>query len=120
MFDRIAQVAIPVRDLSRATAFYRDVVGLPLLFEVSGMAFFDCGGVRVLVGAGDPATPHTGTLLYFHAKDITAAINGLREGGATIEREPQMIAKMPDREVWLALFQDLDGNTIQVMSEVPL
>ena len=45
---RIEQVAIPVRDLARATAFYRDRLGMKLLFEVpSQLAFFDCDGIRL-------------------------------------------------------------------------
>ena len=119
MIDRVAQVSIPAIDVRRAVAFYRDVVGLAVLFEAPpNMTFFDCGGVRVLVGEGVPAQPHSGTLVYFHTTDILATAGRLREGGATIEREPQMIARLPDREMWLALFRDPEGNTVELMSEV--
>jgi methylmalonyl-CoA/ethylmalonyl-CoA epimerase len=54
--SRIEQVAIPVRDLARATAFYRDRLGMKLLFEVpSQLAFFDCDGIRLALStSSDP------------------------------------------------------------------
>lgn len=119
MIDRIAQVSIPAVDVERAAAFYRDVVGLRFLFEAPpDLVFFDCGGIRVLVGRGEPAAPHSGTLLYFHTGDIGATVARLRDGGAEIEREPQRIAQLQDRDVWLALFRDTEGNVIELMSEV--
>jgi methylmalonyl-CoA/ethylmalonyl-CoA epimerase len=119
MIDRIAQISIPTRDLPRARAFYRDVLGLQFLFEAPpNLAFFDCGGVRILVGDGQPAQPDTGTLIYFHVRDIRAAVDQIRAGGATIERDPSLIASLADRDVWLAVFRDPDGNTLELISEV--
>lgn len=45
----IGQIAIACHDVRRATAFYRDVVGLPFLFETTGLAFFRCGDVRLML-----------------------------------------------------------------------
>jgi catechol 2,3-dioxygenase-like lactoylglutathione lyase family enzyme len=53
--SRLGQIAVNVYDVDRATAFYRDTLGLPLLFSASGMAFFDCGGVRLMLSL--PAKP---------------------------------------------------------------
>lgn len=46
---RVGQIAINVHDVNRATAFYRDILGLPLLFTAGSLAFFDCGGVRLML-----------------------------------------------------------------------
>ncbi|MGH8285519.1 MAG: VOC family protein [Steroidobacteraceae bacterium] len=47
---KLSQVAINVKDLPRAVAFYRDVLGLKFLFEAPPqMVFFDCGGVRLML-----------------------------------------------------------------------
>src|SRR5512140_2903030 len=118
MIDRIAQVSIPTRDLPRATAFYRYVLGLRFLFEAPNLAFFDCGGVRVLLGEGQPAPSQSGTLIYFHVHDIHAAVDRIRAGGGAIDREPALIARLADRDVWLAVFRDPDDNTLELINEV--
>ena len=69
----IGQISIIVKDVERATAFYRDVLGLPLLFTVPGMAFFDCGGVRLMLGTpSSPEYDHPSSILYFRVPDIQA------------------------------------------------
>lgn len=119
MIERIAQISIPTHDLPRAVSFYRDVLGLEFLFEAPpSLAFFDCGGVRVLVGDGQPAAPHCGTIVYLQVRDIAAAVDRIRAGGATIDREPSLVARLADRDVWLAVFRDPDDNTLELMSEV--
>ncbi len=120
--SRIGQIALSASDLDRATAFYRDVLGLKFLFSAPpGMSFFECGEVRLLIGgpeAGGGAHPAT-TLFYF-VSDIRDAARALTERGVAFDRDPMMIAKLADREVWLAEFQDSEGNSAALMSEVPL
>lgn len=115
----IGQIAINVRDLPRAIAFYRDVVGLKFLFEAPPkMAFFDCGGVRLLVGEPEaPEHNHPSSILYFRVADIHGAARGLAERGAEIVSPPHLVAKLPDRELWLAFFKDGEGNTMALMFE---
>src|ERR1700761_388778 len=98
----IAQVALPVTDLERAIGFYRDQLGLNLLFQVPNLAFFDCGGVRLLLDGSTPPAEHRGSIIYFKVPDATIAHDGLVAAGVTFERDPQLIAKMPDTgtEVW--------------------
>lgn len=117
MIDRVIQLSIPTRDLPRATAFYRDVVGLVLLFEVPNMAFFDCGGIRILVGTGEVAPKNSGCSIYFNTPDIGAEVKRLREAGVPME-DASRIAQLPDRDIWLAHFYDPDGNLVSLMSEV--
>ena len=48
--ERIGQVAIVVQDVEKAVAFYRDTLGLRLLFQAPPkLAFFDCAGVRLML-----------------------------------------------------------------------
>ncbi|MEO8636774.1 MAG: VOC family protein [Gemmatimonadales bacterium] len=115
----IGQIVINVKDLARATGFYRDVLQLPLLFEVPTLAFFDAGGVRLMLAvAEDPRFDHPGSILYYRVGDIRAAAESLRGRGATITSEPHLIAKMPDHELWMAFLEDSEGNTLGLMSEV--
>ncbi|HTO88438.1 MAG TPA: VOC family protein [Thermoanaerobaculia bacterium] len=116
---RIGQIAINARDLPRAVAFYRDTLGLRFLFEVPGMAFFDCGGIRLLVGtAVRPELDHPSSILYFRVADIRATHAELKSRGANFLNEPHRVARMPDHELWLAEFQDSEGSTLALMSEI--
>lgn len=116
---RIGQIAINAPDLPRAVAFYRDALCLKFLFQVPGMAFFDCGGVRLLLGpAPRPELDHPSSILYFQVPDIRATHAELRGRGVAFASEPHRIARMPDHELWLAEFQDSEGNFLALMSEV--
>src|SRR5215467_10821790 len=91
----IGQISIITHDTARATAFYRDVLGLPLLFTAGNMAFFDCGGVRLMLGpASSPELDHPSSILYFRVPDIEAAHRRLVELGVKIEAPPRLIAPM--------------------------
>jgi methylmalonyl-CoA/ethylmalonyl-CoA epimerase len=115
----IGQIALTVRDLDRATRFYRDTLGLPLLFQFPGLAFFNCHGVRLMLSPGEtPEKEPHGTVLYYRTDDLPAEFSRLRETGATVVREPHLIAKMPDHELWMAFFRDSEANLFGVMSEV--
>src|SRR5262245_18765058 len=103
----VRQVALTVRDLARATDFYRDTLGLPLLFQVPRMAFFNLHGIRLMLstgeGEGPPKEPR-GTVLYYLAADLQATFASLKERGVKVIGEPHLIAKMPDHELWMAFF----------------
>ena len=52
--SRIGQIFVNVKDLGRAIAFYRDILGMTFLFQAPpAMAFFDCGGIRLMLGVAD-------------------------------------------------------------------
>ena len=92
----IGQISIIVHDLQRATAFYRDALGLPLLFTAGNLAFFDCGGVRLMLGPAEtPELDHASSILYFRVKDINAAHQLLVERRVQIVAPPRLIAPMP-------------------------
>src|SRR5436853_7902089 len=116
----IGQISIIVHDLQRATAFYRDALGLPLLFTAGNMAFFDCGGVRLMLGpASSPELNHPSSILYFRVPDINAAHRRLVELGVKIEAPPRLIAPMKTYDLWRVAFRYPDGNIMELMSEMP-
>jgi len=118
--SRIGQIAINVHDLDRAVAFYRDTLGLPLLFAAGKLAFFDCGGVRLMLDVPEkPEFDHLSSILYFAVPDITAAHRQMLAAGVHFEDQPHVIAKMPDHDLWMTFFRDSEHNLLALMSEVP-
>ena len=118
--SNIGQISVIAHDLPRATAFYRDVLGLPLLFTAATMAFFDCGGVRLMLGpASSPELDHPSSILYFNVPDINAAHRRLVEMGVEVVAPPRLIAPMKAYDLWMVGFRDSEGNIMQLMSEVP-
>jgi predicted enzyme related to lactoylglutathione lyase len=118
----ITQLLIPVDDFERGLAFYRDVLGLPLLFAAPPqMAFFQCGTVRVLVGV-TPAGQRVqrGSQIYFGVKDIQSVHSALSTQGVQFKAPPHVVNRSATAEVWLAEFVDPDGNQLALMSETPL
>jgi methylmalonyl-CoA/ethylmalonyl-CoA epimerase len=116
----IGQISIIVHKLERAMAFYRDTLGLPLLFTAGNLAFLDCGGVRLMLGPAEtPELDHPSSILYFRVKDINAAHRRLAELGVNIEAPPRLIAPMPTYDLWMMGFRDTEGNIMELLSEVP-
>jgi predicted enzyme related to lactoylglutathione lyase len=115
----IGQIHISAKDFDRARAFYKDVLGLPMLFEVPDqkMAFFDCGGVRIYLGV--PSSPEyaANSFLYYRVDDIEAAYERLKGAGVSFLHPPHVIHKTADSELWMAGFQDSEGNYAQLMQE---
>jgi methylmalonyl-CoA/ethylmalonyl-CoA epimerase len=106
------------RDVERAVRFYRDVLGVPFLFQPQPrLAFFDCAGVRLMLSSPEPGFDHPGSVLYFAVEDIGQMRDMLVSRGIQFRTEPHKIATLADREVWLADFQDTEGNTLALMSE---
>ncbi|MGO8789034.1 MAG: VOC family protein [Terriglobia bacterium] len=117
---RLGQVAINAHDIGRATAFYRDTLGLPLLFTAGKMAFFDCGGTRLMVSLPEkPEFDHPSSILYFQVSDIAAAHRQLLAQGVRFEAEPHIVARMPASDLWMAFFRDSEDNLLALMNETP-
>ena len=117
----ITQIAITVSDVPRALVFYRDSVGLPQLPIPAPptMAFLLMGDVRLMVSQPEPGfAPGGGTIVYMKVGDIKATAAAMKGRGVDSMGEPHLIAKLPDREIWLAEFRDPDGNALALMSEV--
>jgi predicted enzyme related to lactoylglutathione lyase len=117
--NKIGQIAINVHDTTRAVEFYRDTLGLKLLFTAGQLAFFDCGGVRLMLSPPEkPEFDHPSSILYFKVDNIQAAYDRLVHRGVRIEDQPHVVARMPDHNLWLAEFRDSEGNLMALMSEV--
>ena len=115
---RLHQISMRVHDVDRAVRFYRDALGLPFMFEAPPrLAFFNCAGVRLMLSTPEPGFDHPGSVLYFAVDDISAAWALLVSRGVAFRDQPHKIATLADREVWLAEFQDSEGNTLALMSE---
>ena len=115
----ILQIAINVHDTNRAVEFYRDLLGLKLLFTAGQLAFFDCGGVRLMLSPpSSPEHDHPSSILYFKVDDIQLAYARLVQMNVKTEGEPALVAEMPDHDLWLLGFRDSEGNVMAFMSEV--
>ena len=117
--SQIAQIALPARDIARAVQFYRDALGLRFLFEAPPkMAFFDCDGVRLLIGEGGGAgAGPSSSILYFRVANIQSAQVDLAARQVRFVREAHLVARLPDHELWLAFFEDSEGNALALMEE---
>jgi methylmalonyl-CoA/ethylmalonyl-CoA epimerase len=117
--SRIGQMAIVCRDVARGSAFYRDTLGLRHLFDAGpSLAFFDCGGVRLMLTTVErPEDDHAGSMLYFFVSDIEGVQRDLAAKGVAFFEQPHMIARLPDRDVWLTAFNDSEGNPMGIMEE---
>ena len=115
----IGQIAVTVSDVSLALSFYRDVLGLPLLFSAGpNLAFLDAGGVRLMLSTPQGAgTVGHNSILYFKVTDIVAVHGAIVERGAVSERFPQLAARLPDHELWTGFLRDPDGNLVGLMEE---
>src|SRR2546421_11141588 len=118
---KIAQIAVMVRDLERATAFYRDKLGIPFVFNAPPkMAFFDCDGIRLMLGVPERADlAHAASILYFKVPDIDMAYEALSGRGVGFEGQPTLVAPMPTYDLWLVAFWDSANKWLALMCEKP-
>jgi methylmalonyl-CoA/ethylmalonyl-CoA epimerase len=116
--DHIGQIALTVKDLARARAFYRDVLGMTFLFDAGSMAFFQCGGVRLVIGIAEQETRVGGTILYYKVTRITEVCAALEGKGVHFLQAAHEVAKMPDHTLWMAFLNDSEDNVLGLMEEV--
>jgi len=118
--QKIRQIAINVHDPDRAVAFYRDILGLQLLFRAGHLAFFDCDGIRLMLSPPEkPEFDHPSSILYFKVGDIQQAYAQMQASNVKTDGVPNLVARMPDHDLWLADFRDSEGNLLCLMAEVP-
>ena len=118
--SKVAQLLIPVDDFEAGVNFYRDVLGLPLLFAAPPqMAFFNCGGLRLLVGVVPPGQKaQRGSTVYFEVPDIHAVYSSLKSHGVNFKGDPHVVNRTPQSELWLAEFTDPDGNQLALLCNI--
>jgi methylmalonyl-CoA/ethylmalonyl-CoA epimerase len=117
--SQVGQIAIPVQKLDRAITFYRDLLGLTLLFQVPNLAFFQCGDVRLMLSIPEgPGAPTKASVLYYKVDDLDSSYQTLKQRGVKLIDKPHLIAKMTDHDLWMAFFEDSEGNMVALMSEI--
>ncbi len=117
----IGQIAVPVSDLDQAVTFYRDILGMHFLFQAPpGLAFFDCSGVRLMLDAPARANDKEAksSVIYFKVNDLQAAYEALMGHGVIFDQAPGLVANMPDHDLWMAFFRDIENNLLALMAEV--
>ncbi|MDG2028564.1 MAG: VOC family protein [Acidimicrobiales bacterium] len=115
----LQQVGQPVRDLSRAVAFYRDVLEVALIADLGHVAFFDLGGITLFMEAPDGETPAGGGVLYLAVDDVSEVQARLADAGVTFTGEPHLIHTdetgtfgPAGGEHWMTFFTDSEDNTL--------
>jgi methylmalonyl-CoA/ethylmalonyl-CoA epimerase len=113
----LAQVAIVVEDLGRAKGFYRDVLGLPHLFDAPpGLAFFQCGETRLMLSRPEGPHPAASSILYYGVEDVEAAYREMLAKGVEFEEAPRRIAEVGGKPIHLAICRDSEGNLLGLIS----
>jgi methylmalonyl-CoA/ethylmalonyl-CoA epimerase len=120
MLSQIGQIAVNVHDVDRAVRFYRDTLGMRFLFQAGTLAFFDAGGVRLMLSPPEQKEfDHPGSILYYRVADIEGTHAALVARDVAFLDGPHLIHKAPDHDLWMAFFKDSEGNTLALMSEKP-
>jgi len=114
----IGQIARSVSDIAASERWYREVLGLPHLYTYGTLAFFDCGGTRLML-AQEKSGAAKESLLYLRVADIAVAHDALKQRGAKFTHAPHMIHRHPDgTEEWMAFLVDPDDRPLAIMSQV--
>jgi methylmalonyl-CoA/ethylmalonyl-CoA epimerase len=115
----LGQIALTISNTDRSERFYGDSLGLPKLFRYGELAFFDCGGIRLMLDgtAQQPVDSGSSVCHYFKVSQIEAEATALQAKGVSFERDAHLVAKMPDHELWMAFFRDPDGHLLALMEE---
>lgn len=115
----LAQVHVSVRDLGAQVAFYRDVVGLPVVIDAGTMVFLAAGDTRLYLAAPEDESLRSNPLLYLSVDDIGGMVAQLADRGVAITSQPHVIHRTDAGELWLAFFTDPEGNVVGLMQEQP-
>ena len=112
---KVQQIALVQHDVERATAFYRDALGLTLQFAMAGMAFLDAGGVRLmLTKPSSPEFDHKNSVLYFEVANCENAYAELTGRGVPFDGPPHLVGKTATHEMWMAFLRDPEGNVLAI------
>jgi methylmalonyl-CoA/ethylmalonyl-CoA epimerase len=119
IIQKIGQIGVPVKDLNRALDFYKEKLGLSLLFNTNSMAFFECNGLRLMLTLPEKEEfALSSSVIYFEVNNIKDTYELLLGKEVTFIDEPHVVAKMGQTETWMVFFQDTEDNTHALLSEV--
>lgn len=117
--QKVGQIGIPVKELNRAIHFYKEKLGLSLLFNTDSMAFFDCNGLRLLLSLPEKDEfIYSSSIIYFQVENMSKTYEDLVNKNVTFIDEPHVVAKIGQTETWMVFFKDTEDNTHAFMSEV--
>lgn len=121
MIQNVVKIGVPVKDLNRALDFYKEKLGLSLLFNTDIMAFFDCNGLRLMLTHPEKEEcSRSSSVTYFQFNNIKDTYAQLAGKEATFIDEPYVVAKMKQTEPWRVFFKDTEDNTHALMSEIQI
>jgi len=115
----VGQIAVPVQDVDRAAAFYREKLGLVQTMKFPGLAFFQVSEVRLMLSRPEGVTERHSSVLYFRAGDLFENVRKLKERGVEFDEEPHIVHRAEDHDLWMAFFLDGEGNKHALMEERP-
>jgi predicted enzyme related to lactoylglutathione lyase len=115
----IGQISIPVQDIDRGVKFHQESLGMDHLFQVPGTAFFDCSGIRIMLGVlEENGAVQSGPIIYFMVDAIHDSTRAFQEKGVVFPGEPHLVAELPDHDPWMSFFQDPDCNVLALRPEI--
>jgi predicted enzyme related to lactoylglutathione lyase len=118
--SRVGQIAVRVKDLDRATAFYRDKLGLKHLHQAPSLSVLECGGISLLLARPEnSAEDHPSSIIYFDVEDIQTAFKSLSNRGVSFVEKPNKVGSLGDVDVWIAIFRDSEENMMGLRSMTP-
>ncbi|PJO43064.1 VOC family protein [Lysinibacillus xylanilyticus] len=121
VIQKIGQIGVSIKNVENAIEFYKEVLGLPLLFSTESMAFFECNGQRLLLSLPEKDEfANSSSVIYFQVADINKTFEELLEKGVSFIDQPHVVAKMGNTETWMTFFKDTEGNTHALMCEVQI
>ena len=114
----LGQIARTTRRFPESHQWYRDVLGLQELYTFGNLAFFDLGGVRLML-TEEEGHLACESILYLRVPDIHAAKGELEQRGVKFTNAPHLIHRHEDgMEEWMAAFEDNEGRPLQLMMQV--
>lgn len=114
----LAQIARTTQRFEESHAWYRDTLGLPELYSFGNLAFFDLGGVRLMLTEEEGGLVSE-SILYLRVADIHASKSELEQRGIRFINAPHLIHRHEDgTEEWMAAFEDNEGRPLQLMTQV--
>ncbi|UQW96223.1 VOC family protein [Rummeliibacillus sp. G93] len=121
MIQKVGQVGIPVKDLDKAIHFYKDILGLSLLFKTDSMAFFECNGLRLLLSLPEKEEfTNSSSVIYFQVENINKIYGYLVGENVTFIDEPHVVSRIGHTETWMAFFKDTENNTHALICELQI
>jgi methylmalonyl-CoA/ethylmalonyl-CoA epimerase len=113
--NKVGQISVGVKDLDRATEFYRDKLGVKHLLKAPSVSVFNCGGITLLLSLADSNT----SIIYFEVDDIQKAFETLKSRGVKMEEKPHVVGQLGKMDVWIAIFRDSEENLMSLKSTIP-